>query len=117
MEYSLKIADVLKSGLPLTVLLLDQLPDSNDLSRWSIIDLTAFQPMTGICSVVDDADNVLAELSILVDAELPRPANCAAVGLVWNNQGIRAAAVSPVYLSGKVFMRLTVQIQVGPWEL
>ena len=107
---------MLKLGVPLQVTLLAEVPESNDPVTWHRVPTAAFAEFSGIPSVLEDVDNVLAVLRVLVDCHVTTPTMCPCVGVTYQGQCVRVATVRPQYLSEDVRMNLEIQFQVQPWE-
>jgi hypothetical protein len=111
------LADILRSGESLGIVLLAELPDQTDLLHTPRIVLVASKTLAAVPTILDDSDNVLAELTADVEGVCLADGVCVAVAIMWGGQCVAVAWCLPEYfVAGRVSKRLTVRVQVGPWE-
>ena len=116
MGSTMRVSDVLKSGFPLTVELLTEVPASNDPLTWSRVPLLNAQTVTGVPTIQNTSDNLLCEMDVYFDVEVAFASTCNCVGITWQGNCIAVAVATPQYLAGRMQFGLNLQFQVGPWE-
>lgn len=117
MVHTVLLADILRSGESLGVVLLAELPESNDLLHTARIVMVVSKTLAAVPQVLEDGDNLVADLTSDVEGQCLANGTCVAVALLWGGQCVAVAWCLPEYFyAGPVKKRLTVRIQVGPWE-
>lgn len=109
------IEQAIKSGNPITIVLLRSLPDSCDPITWDPILWRTYKVYTGIPTILLSQSGTIAEVSTVVNAELDSPETCNSFGLKLVNDGLVVGTVPQFTIVDGLEFLFSVRLVIYPW--